>query len=54
VSPSSIKEIDTRRIDVANLPGRENRFPGERDFKKGPARSATNDPRERLRQWGGG
>jgi len=26
------KEIDTRRIGVANLPGRENRFPGDRDF----------------------
>jgi len=26
------KEIDTRRIGVDNLPGGENRFPGDRDF----------------------
>ena len=26
------KDIDTRRLGVANLPGRENRFPGDRDF----------------------
>jgi hypothetical protein len=32
VGADSGKEIDTYRLGVDNLPGRENRFPGDREF----------------------